>query len=177
MTALGSNPLHCMRCNLEVAPEGIPLPVHLVDPERALHVSVGDQLGMEDPLQRGDLLGEPPKPRCRVLWARAAPAMTACCGSACPSCSPGPDGTLGRCTIETCPRRRSSRSYRSTPITERRSTRLTRTDTPVEYRPKPLLLGPRVARTGDCTGTPRPRGPSRLYPLGTEPSRTRRNQR
>src|SRR5437879_1250728 len=32
MTALGANPLHCMRCNLEVSPEALPLPVDLVDP-------------------------------------------------------------------------------------------------------------------------------------------------
>ena len=32
MTALGENPIHCMRCNLEVSPEDLPLPLNLVDP-------------------------------------------------------------------------------------------------------------------------------------------------
>ena len=32
MTALGANPLHCMRCNLEVPPEALPLPIELVGP-------------------------------------------------------------------------------------------------------------------------------------------------
>jgi hypothetical protein len=32
MTALGFNPIHCMRCNLEVPPEALPLPPDLVDP-------------------------------------------------------------------------------------------------------------------------------------------------
>jgi predicted nucleic acid-binding Zn ribbon protein len=31
MEALGANPIHCMRCNLEVAPESITLPHSLVD--------------------------------------------------------------------------------------------------------------------------------------------------
>lgn len=31
MTALTENPIHCMRCNLEVAPEAVPLPEDMVD--------------------------------------------------------------------------------------------------------------------------------------------------
>ena len=32
MQALGANPLHCMRCHAEVAPEALPLPTELADP-------------------------------------------------------------------------------------------------------------------------------------------------
>jgi Zn-ribbon putative nucleic-acid-binding protein DUF2310 len=32
MQALGANPLHCMRCHGEVAPESLPLPIELADP-------------------------------------------------------------------------------------------------------------------------------------------------
>src|SRR5258707_5786263 len=45
MTALGPNPVHCMRCNLEVLPEAVPLPIDLVDP-------VADWASVHDALDR-----------------------------------------------------------------------------------------------------------------------------
>ena len=45
MTALAPNPVHCVRCNLEVRPEAIPLPVNLVD-------QIADWASVHDALER-----------------------------------------------------------------------------------------------------------------------------
>ncbi len=45
MQALGANPLHCMRCHREVAPETLPLPADLADP-------IADWCGVYDAIDR-----------------------------------------------------------------------------------------------------------------------------
>jgi hypothetical protein len=91
MQALGANPLHCMRCHGEVAPESLPLPIELADP-------LADWSSVHDALDRLWL-----DSGAYEAWAASEPLASP---RRCPSCDgqmmPWADGRIAQLVCESC---------------------------------------------------------------------------